>query len=108
MISLNETATLVQRLESIIDDSENNVLSINVSSINTFVHLDAINFLTEFIEYDIEVDDDEEYPFEFKAKIGGIEFTAMMSAEEVVGLRDSIPEQWEYIQAKVQVELAEE
>jgi len=103
-VSLNEISTLAQRIKSIINDSEHTVLSVNVSTSSTFVHLDAINFLTEFIEYDIEVDDDEDYPYEFKAKNGGVEFSAMMSVEEVVDLKESIPEQWEYIQRKVQVE----
>lgn len=104
MISLNEISSLVQRLELIIIDSEHAVLSVNVSSSNTFVHLDAINFLTEFIEYEIEVDDDEDYPYELKSKIGEIEFMAIMSAEEVVDLKESIPDQFDYIQSKVQVE----
>ena len=102
-ISLNEIASLVQRIESIIDDSENAIFSVNVSSDNTYVHLDAINFLTEFIEYDIGVDDDDDYPYELKAEIGGVVFMAIMSTEEVVDLKESIPKQWEYIQAKVQV-----
>lgn len=101
-VSLNEISTLVQRLESILDDSENTVLGVSVSSSSTFAHLEHITFLTEFIEYQIEVSDDADYPYELKAKIGGVEFIAIMSAEEVVDLRESIPEQWAYIQSKVQ------
>lgn len=104
MISLNEISTLVQRLETIIDDSERAVLSINISPGHNFVHLEAITFLTEFIEYDIEVDGGEKYPYELKAKIGGVGFMAIMSVADVVDLKDSIPKQWEYIQAKLQVD----
>lgn len=104
MISLNAISTLVQRLESIIVNSEHDVLGIDVSPGHTHVHLEAITFLTEFIEYDIEVDGDENYPYELKAKIAGVKFMAMMSAADVVDLKDSIPRQWEYIQAKLQVE----
>lgn len=104
MISLNEISTLVQRLESIIVDSEHGVFGINVNSGHTHVHLEAITFLTEFIEYDIEVDGDENYPYELKAKIAGVKFIAMMSVADVVDLKDSIPKQWEYIQEKLQIE----
>ena len=103
-VSLNEISALLQQLESILDDSERTVINVNVSSTNTYVQLDSITFLIEFMEFDIEVDDSPDYPYELKAEMGGVKFIAVMSAAEVVDLKTTIPEQWEYIQSKVQVE----
>ena len=103
-VSLNEISALLQQLESILDDSERTVINVNVSSTNTYVQLDSITFLIEFMKFDIEVDDSPDYPYELKAEMGGVKFIAVMSAAEVVDLKTTIPEQWEYIQSKVQVE----
>lgn len=103
MVSLNEITNLIQKLKSIMDDSKYTVIDVSVSSNNTYVHLDTITFLTEFIEFDIAVDDDDIYPYELKAEISGVEFMAVMSAAEILDLKESIPDQWEYIWRKVQV-----
>jgi len=102
-VSLNEISTLVQQLESILDDSERTVISVSVSSKKSYAHLDSNTFLVEFMEFDIEVDDCPDYPYELKAEIGGVEFIAVMSVAEIVDLKITIPDQWEYIQRKVQV-----
>lgn len=104
-VSLNEISELLQRIDSILDDSDDTVLCVHVDPGHTFVHLEAITFMTEFIEYEIEVSDDEEYPYDLKAKIGGVEFTAVMSASEVLDLKESIPDQFDYISSKVQVDI---
>ena len=102
-MSLNEISTLVQQLESILDDSERDVIGVSVSANKSHVHLESITFLIEFMEFDIEVDDCPDYPYELKTEIGGVDFIAVMSVSEIADLKTTIPDQWEYIQRKVQV-----
>ncbi|MBO0586489.1 hypothetical protein [Sporosarcina sp. E16_8] len=102
-LSLYEISTLVQQLESILDDSERDVIGVSVNANKSHVHLESITFLIEFMEFDIEVDDSPDYPYELKAEIGGVEFIAVMSVAEIADLKTTIPDQWEYIQRKVQV-----
>lgn len=102
-LSLYEISTLVQQLESILDDSERDVIGVSVNANKSHVHLESITFLIEFMEFDIEVDDSPVYPYELKAEIGGVEFIAVMSVAEIADLKTTIPDQWEYIQRKVQV-----
>lgn len=103
-VSLNEVSSLICKLQSIMDDSGNDILHITIGS-RTHVQMKAIDFLIEFMEYEIEVDDEIKYSFTFTAYIAGVKFVTVMSAVEVVNLKERIPAQWEYIQKKVQMEV---
>lgn len=104
MVSLNEIASLVQRLRTIVDQSKRDVLGVHLGSFSDYVQLDNIAFLTEFIEFNITVVADDEFPYELISSIGGIVFCAVMSAKDIVDLKTTIPDQFDYITSKVQVD----
>lgn len=102
-VSLNEVASLVQQLESIRDDSNRQIISIDIGSMGSTVQLGTEGFLTEFVDFEIVFIEHLNYPYRLSTSIGGIEFMSLMNADEIVDLKTSMPEQWEYIQRKVQV-----
>lgn len=104
MVSLNEIASLVQRLLTIMSNSKRDVLGVNLGRIGDYVQLDHIAFLTEFIDFDIGVRDGMDYPYELSSKIGDVTFYAVMFASDIIDLKTTIPEQFDYITAKVQVD----
>jgi hypothetical protein len=64
-------------------------------------------FLSEFIDFEIECrEGDYKFPFELKRNIFGVEFFALMSAEGIADLEQSMPEQFGYISKKLQEESA--
>lgn len=106
-VSLNEISNLVQQLESIIDDSDKDVINIAVSVIGggSYVHISWTLFLSEFVDFDVVcLGEERDYSFEFTKKIFGVEFMSLMSTAEIVDLKTTMPEQWEYIQQKLQTE----
>ncbi|WP_340742227.1 hypothetical protein [Sporosarcina sp. FSL K6-5500] len=104
LVSLNEIASLVQRINSHMDDADGDVLSFYSGHKTSIIHMKPIPYLTEFIDFGIRIRDCDKFPYEFTSSIGGVTFLAIMSVSEVVDLKTTIPEQWEYIQSKVQVE----
>lgn len=100
-VSLIEVSSLIGELQSIMDDSGRIIQGIYIGR-NTFVQMEPTEFLIEFMEYEIKVDDDERYSFVLKSSISGVQFITVMSTAEIVELKESIPDQWEYIQRKVQ------
>ncbi|MET3658130.1 hypothetical protein [Sporosarcina psychrophila] len=103
LVSLNEMASLVQRINSHMDDADGDIIAVDIGNSRSHIHMRHIPFLTEFINFDISTRDSEKYPYEFSSNIGGVTFKAIISVSEVVDLKTSIPNQWEYIQRKVQV-----
>lgn len=104
MISLNEVSGLVQQLQAIMKDSDGAVFGISIHDYDSRVQIDAIEFLTEFIDFDIEVLEDVTYPYRLSKDISGVTFSALLDAKKVADLETSIPNQFEYIAAKVQAE----
>lgn len=106
MVSLNEVAGLVQQIESHMDDSDCEILGILMDSRGSSVNLWHDTFLSEFLEFDIRVKDEPEFPYRLSASILGVEFSTLLNAADILELKDTMPDQWEYIQNKLQVEVA--
>lgn len=104
MVSLNEIASLVQLIQSHMDDSENDVLVVDIDTCHSHVQMKHIAFLIEFINYEVEFKEDKQFPYEVSKVLNGVKFVAYMNAADIVDLKTAIPDQWEYIQSKVQVE----
>ena len=104
LVSLNKMASLVQQLDSLMDDSSGDIISVSIDGGRSLIHMRPTPFLIEFIDFEIKTRDSVEYPYEFIRNIGGVIFYAIVSVAEVVDLITTIPDQFDYIQAKVQVE----
>lgn len=104
LVSLNEIASLVQRINSHRDDANGDILAVDIGDSRSHIHMKPIPFLTEFIDFEIKTRDSAKYPYELSSSIAGVTFKALMSASEIVDLKMTIPDQWEYISSKVQVE----
>lgn len=104
MESLHAVAGLLQQIDSHIDDSNREIMGVSISPSGATVHIKRDTFLSAFFHFEINERDSTKYPYGISESIGGVEFTAILQASEIVDLKDSIPEQWEYIQKKLQVE----
>lgn len=104
MVSLNEIASLVKQIQSLMAASDNDILIADIDTCNTHVQMKHIAFLVEFIEYEIRFIEDAQYPYELSSTINGVKFFAFMDARRIVGLKTTIPDQFDYITVKVQVE----
>lgn len=102
-VSLNVVASLVSQLDSVLDDFKHRISSIIVDGTVSQVQLNPELFLTEFVDFDITVNEEMSYPFRLTASIGGVAFFVLLNASEIVDLKTTIPSQWEYIQRKLQV-----
>ncbi|MDS0320886.1 hypothetical protein [Mycobacterium tuberculosis] len=107
MVSLNEVASLASQLNAIMDDSERAIIAIEVYDGKPKITMRPNNFLSEFIEFEIEVLDNDKLtcPFRLSAKIQGATFLCVMSATEIDLLRLSMPEQSSYILNKLKGQL---
>ncbi|MFD1205824.1 hypothetical protein ACFQ38_12055, partial [Sporosarcina contaminans] len=68
------------------------------------VLMDHTAFLTEFMDFDIEEIDDEQFKFRLLKSIDGIRFSTFVSPAEIAQLETTIPEQFEYISKRLQEE----
>lgn len=105
-VSLNEIANLVTQIESIKDDSDNTVICVSIAMASTYILLESSCFLSEFVDFNIICvkDIERKRPYELKASILGVEFATLMSSEEIVDLKITMPNQWEYIQQTLQMD----
>lgn len=105
MVSLNEIALLVQQIKSCMNDSENDVLIVDIDTCHSHVQMKHIAFLIEFIDYEIKFIEDTRFPYEVSKILNGVKFVAYMNASDIVDLKTSIPDQFDYIQSKVQMDI---
>lgn len=99
---LQEIASLVQQIEAIMDDSERGIMGVSVSDNRSYVHVGRATFLENFTEFEFEVLEGIDYPYEFIAEIDGVKFMALYQTGQVLELKDTHPEIWEFVQRKVQ------
>ncbi|QNK89061.1 hypothetical protein H7992_04875 [Sporosarcina sp. resist] len=59
-------------------------------------------FLSEFDRFDIEVSENTDYLFKLSKCVGDVEFNTIMTASEIVDLKNTMPDKWEYIQLQLQ------
>lgn len=104
MVSLNGIASLVQQIKSIMAASNNDILIVDIDTCNTHVQMKHIAFLVEFVEFEIRFAEGSQFPFELSSTINGVKFFAFMDAPRIIDLKKTIPDQFDYIQSKVQVE----
>lgn len=109
MISLNEIAALLNQIDAILNDSDGAIYSTYVDDRMKTVQMESDSFLSEFVDFDITVRNDEEfsYPYRLSQKIYGVEFFTLMDADGVFALNESMPEQFDYISKKLQEETYE-
>lgn len=104
MESLHAVAGLIQQMDSHRDDSGGEMMGASVSCNGANVHIGKDTFLSAFNQFEIEVNEESKYPYRLTESIGGVEFVAIFKASDIVNLKEIIPEQWEYIQKKLQGE----
>ncbi|MEK5038936.1 hypothetical protein [Sporosarcina sp. FSL K6-3457] len=104
MVSLNKVASLVKQIQSLMAESDNDILIADIDTCNTHVQMKHIAFLVEFVEFEIRFIEDAQYPYELSSTINGVKFFAFMDARRIVDLKTIIPDQFDYISAKLQVE----
>lgn len=107
---VNETADLVSRLTSVLDDSRevdehSGILGINIDSSIAQVHMSKTLFFNNFAHknYDVECNEHSEYPYQLQIDLDGIVFFAIMDAAEVVALKNTHSDHFDYISKMVQL-----
>lgn len=109
---INETTDLINRLASIMDDSEINdkyggIMGIDINSTGAQVHMSGKLFLQSFDakHYDVICNNHvNEYPYELKREIDGVLYFAVMGPAKVLALKDTHPQHFNYITESLQHE----
>lgn len=107
MISLNEIAALINKIDAILAESEGSIYSARVDGLIKRVQMKDVDFLSEFVDFEIVIDTEAErfsFPYELQHKINGVTFFTLMTAADIAQLETTIPEQFDYISKRLQEE----
>ena len=104
--NINNILSLIQLLKSNIDTLGDSVYSYNVEQNRSVIHLRIELFIAKFTDFEISVKESMKYPYHLTMDIDGVVFLALTNAQEIVDLKATMPEQWAYIQSKLQVDVA--
>ena len=103
-ISLNEIATLINQIDAILDESDGEVTSAHiVHNKKTSVYMTFTAFLSEFVDFEIKVNEFSDIPFQLSKGINGVMFSTLLNASQVADLELTMPEQFDYISKKLQM-----
>lgn len=108
---VDETADLVNRLASIVDDStteekHGGIMRIEIDESIARVLMSENLFLQSFPQriYDVGFRNvSNRYPYELKSELDGVRFIAIMGAKDVLALKDTHPDHFEYISRTLQL-----
>ena len=105
-IELKSIVSLVQKIQWWIDDSSRDVISVTMFRDESQVHLDRVAFLSEFDSFQIRFIENEKPYYEMTRNMGAVKFIAVISFEDIVDLKSTMPNRWDYIQKSIQMESA--
>lgn len=94
MIHVNELVDLAQRLDSVLDDSEGEILSANFGQYGTEIHVDLPFFVNKFSHADIANGGSYDYPFQLQIQVEGILFYALVGREQMDVLNHYATNKW--------------
>ena len=106
-VNITEIVSLVQCFKSYMDNSNDTLWSLRISDHGAGIHMQKKEFLSKFIQYEINVNENSDsYPYELTSCIDEVSFFALFNTAEIIELKDTMPNQWEYIQNEIQKETA--
>ena len=100
-VNINEIVSIVQQFKSHMDNSNDAVWSLNVNDLEASIHVKEKVFLNKFIDFEIEINAADSYPYKLVSCIEGISFFALLDIVELDELKTAMSDKWEYIQNKL-------
>ena len=102
--TLIEMASLIQRVQKHHAENDATIFGFSASEYDRSIHVKTKPFLQNFTEFEIRIRKNVKFMYELYVDISGVKLITLMDPVGIVDLRETMPEQWEYIQKKVQVE----